>query len=187
MAALTPELQNEYEAQADLCLQVAVAERVELLDLGQRLTGDAEKGNDLYTDSLLNCHSFIQRRGLPSGGDAPKAHKAYLIRAMIHLHWSNTKQAKRQRELTERDYLPEEGGADAEGLAQLEEDIAGAVWENFAPRDAEALMLHAQGYTLQQISAVTNGGHLSRIQRRLARMKEQLRQTFGPAWVGLFE
>jgi len=187
MAPLTPEQQTRYEAQAARCLEVAAAHKSHLLDVATKVMGAPERGWDLYADTLLNCHDAIQSGGFE--GDGREVNYLNYLRFAIHHNGKAERgRSSRYQPLPHRlgQAADDDAGTCAESRAHLATQISIAVREKFPARDGQALELHLKGYTLHQISEMTEGGHYSRIHRRLTRMKQQLSESFGPIWNTLF-
>ena len=197
------------EAQATACLEAADHHRTALLGLARKLTGCPEEGMNLYQQALLNCHDAIQRNGF-----AGEHYYFYLSQALRNLH--GRQQQHHQREQRVDFQQTEAGGSerDDEGSApwaavrsavqdswehlhaagpapdahaQLAEQVMEEVRQQFSFADRIALRLSLLGLSCQQIAEHIGTKDQSWVNRRLARMRAQLRHTFQQAWDALGE
>ncbi len=200
---------EERELQATECLRVGAAERGLLLALATKLAGSAEAGHDLYTESLLDCHDAIQRKGFTGSN-----YKFYILQA---IKWGNVERQRREVRFTELPNMERqrrediavvdfdvptidrrtcEGYGYASGLttsapaedgidtlaAEVERELTGT----YSPALVNAFKLHVAGSTYREIQTVMGPGHeFSWVRRKIVKMKEALRETFGQAWSNL--
>jgi DNA-directed RNA polymerase specialized sigma24 family protein len=178
-------LLETYEAQAAECLRVGIAERGLLLALAVSLTKDAEEGEDLYQQKLLDCHDTIQRNGL-----AGSNYKFYIYQA---IKWGHVAQQRAAGKLRPLETAPQFTQATAPGPAPINDPLADLAAEveqrldsSFPARWAAAFRLHAAGKSCREIGEqMTPPRHHGNIARKLLRMKEALREAFGPAWAAI--
>lgn len=173
------------EAQAAECLRVGIAERGLLLALAVSLTKDAEEGEDLYQQKLLDCHDTIQRNGLDGSN-----YKFYIYQSIKWEHVARQRKAKKLRPLGEA-LLYLNGTAPAaapvgDALADLAAEVEQRLDSVFPARWAAAFRLHAAGKSCREIGELMSPPrHHGSIARKLNRMKEALREAFGPAWAAI--
>ncbi|MGI4834615.1 MAG: RNA polymerase sigma factor [Janthinobacterium lividum] len=179
----TPTL-AEKESQADACLEVAERYQPQLLALAVKLAGSREGGMDLFQQSLLNCHDAIQRHGFEG-----ERYEFYLRASIKNLHYKETRTQRRISYLEpEAEALPVAAEPDQGAHAQLAEQVAAEARRRFSEHDRLLLRLHADGYSCQEIAALTGSSQdRRRIWERLDWMKQSLRETFAQAWQGLRE
>ncbi len=169
-----------WNTQAQDCLRAADTHRRQLLRLANGLTGSADAGMDLYQQTLLNCHDAIQRKGFTGNDYAP-----YLFRALQQAYYRHVNVARRFTSLPDYYEAVQEEGPDTEARAALADRIASKARTQFSLTDRLALRLHLDGESFQQISAHMGGGDQSWINRRVKKMKTQLRAAFEQAWAEL--
>lgn len=196
------------EEQATACLEAADYHREPLLALARKLTGCPEAGMELYQQTLLNCHDAIQRNGF--AGDR---YQFYLAQSMRHLHtrWlkHHSREIRMDFQFTDSGGYGREDEGDApwsaahdkvkkaweeastmvapHAEAQLAEEVMSEVRQSFSFADRIALRLSIDGLSCQQIAEHIGTKDQSWVNRRLKRMREQLRQTFQQAWDALAE
>lgn len=196
------------DAQALACLASAAKHHDKLLALAVKLAGGQDEGKDLFHEVMLNCHDAIQRKGYD--GDRYEFYLLATLRNQLRRNkrhtrtvpvdfqemflpmadvstdedesWSNHK-ANWKRNLEA--HLTEHAGFDIDARAHLLAQLAAEVKETLSFDDRILLRLHADGYTYREIAAMTGAGHYTRIQRRVAKMKDALQATFGQAWAAL--
>jgi RNA polymerase sigma factor (sigma-70 family) len=197
------------EAQATACLEAADQHRTALLGLARKLTGCPEEGMNLYQQTLLNCHDAIQRNGF-----AGEHYYFYLAQTLRNLYTRQQKQYGRERRVDFQqaeaggDERDDEGsapwaavrgavqdswehlhaaGAAPDAHAQLAEQVMEEVRQQFSFADRIALRLSLGGMSCQQIAEHIGTKDQSWVNRRLGRMRAQLRHTFQQAWDALGE
>lgn len=179
-------MQNQYaedkELQAMECLRVGAAERGLLLALAAKLAGNAEDGMDLYQQSLLDCHDAIQRLGFRGSN-----YKFYILQSIKWLNVERQRAAGKLLPLEEGEC----GGAFApapavDALAALAAEVESELLASYPPDAVAAFRLHVAGHTYREIETLMGPGHeFSWVRRKIIKMKDALRETFGQTWANL--
>jgi len=174
-----------FEAQATECLRVGTAERGLLLALAVHLMQDAEEGEDLYQQTLLDCHDTIQRKGFNGAN-----YKFYLYQSIKWGHVARQRAAGKRRPLEEAEqYNLTHAHAPApewDALAELAAQVQQELEARYPARWVAAFQLHAAGKTCRELEELmTPRRHFTCIASKLRRMKDALRETFGAAWANL--
>ena len=173
--------EEEKELQASECLRVGAAERGLLLALATRLAGNAQDGENLYQQTLLDCHDAIQRKGFNGSN-----YKFYILQSIKWLNVEHQRAAGRLAPLNERS---EASRATApaptdDALATLAAEVEQEIESRYSPADAAAFRLHVAGSTYREIEQLT-GTEFSWVRRRIVKMKESLRATFAQTYQNL--
>jgi DNA-directed RNA polymerase specialized sigma24 family protein len=172
------------EAQATELLRIGgeAATRTQLLRYALKLCGDPDTANDYYQQALLDGHDAIQHRGFAGSRDVD--YKFYLMGAIKSKHAAEVRRKSRLAPLTQRLM---------EGPEQVPRHHAHHRQEHLAAQVAREIEEHpdrvlfrlsVDGYSSRQIETLT-GRPWRTVARRVAQLKEQLRQTFAPKWRAL--
>lgn len=172
---------NEKEQQATECLRAGAAERGLLLALATKLAGNAEDGEDLYQQSLLDCHDAIQRKGFVGTN-----YKFYILQS---IKWGNVERQRAAQRLTSFDgaALGDQqltSAPQVDALAALAAEVEQELTAEFAPADVAAFRLHVAGHTYREMEQLT-GRNYTWLSRKVNKMKEALRTTFAQTWANL--
>jgi DNA-directed RNA polymerase specialized sigma24 family protein len=171
------------EQQATACLKAAEVHYEKLLAVSVKLHGgEEEAAKDFFHQVIMNCHDAIQRNGFDG-----QRYEFYLL-ASLRNHYKREK----SRTVPTCEITPElaeglstEGGLSPQARQHLVDQLATEVRQNLSFTDRVLLRLHADGISYRDISAMTGAGEHSWLRRRIERLKNALRATFGETWDGL--
>lgn len=173
------------EQQASACLKAAEVHYSKLLSVAVKLHGgDEDAGKDFFHQVIMNCHDAIQRNGF-----AGERYEFYLLASLRNHYKREKSRAVPMGQLTPdmAERLSTEAGLSPEAREHLLAQLAQEVRQNLSFSDRVLLRLHADGISFRDISVITGAGEHSWLRRRIERLKNALRSTFGEAWQGLGE